>query len=204
MVTTSTTFHLIDNNKMPICLPLPKIKLETGFIVLALLCLVLLQSPLHAAEAVATPVAEKIHIRADSMKMNVDTGNSIYIGNVKITQGELILTGDTVTIEQKKDLVERIIVVGTPASYFHITEANEPIHATSKKMVYTASKNRLILTDNAKLTQPEHTVKSQKIIYDTLLRTVVAGAKSPATKDQTTLPNSERVNITLTPKPAEK
>jgi len=188
---------------MPITLPTTIYK--KGFMLSLLLCLLQPLSLVHAAADSTVAVAEKIHISADSMKMNVDTGNSIYIGHVKITQGELILTGDTVTIEQKKDLVERIIVIGQPASYIHVTETNEPIHATSKKMVYMASKNLLVLTENAQLTQPEHTVKSQKIVYDTKLRTVVAGAKSPATKtDQTASPNSERVNITLTPKPAEK
>lgn len=189
---------------MPKTLQTEKFK-HKNIMLFPLLCLLLPLSLAHAAKDTPTPVAEKINISADSMKMNLDTGTSIYIGNVKVTQGELILTGDTVTIEQEKDLVERIIVVGQPASYIHVTETNEPIHATSKKMVYMASKNLLVLTDDAKLTQPEHTVKSQKIIYDTNLRTVVAGAKSPATKkDQTGLPNRERVNITLTPKPAEK
>lgn len=142
---------------------------------------------------------EKIHINADHMKLNIDTGNSTYTGNVKIRQGELVLTGDTVTIIQQDDLVERINVTGKPATYTHVTDKNETIRATSQHMVYTASTHRLVLTGNARLSQPEHTVSSQKIVYDTKQRTVVAGSRQSDDK-KTPLAPAERVNITLTPK----
>ncbi len=185
--------------------PLNRLSIRTPLIYAACLLLFSLiqASPAASAGEEHEPLAEKIFINADSMKMNIETGSSVYTGNVKITQGELVLTGDTVTILQKNDLVERIVVVGQPASYIHVTESGDPIHATSKKMIYIASRNRLTLIDDAKLTQPEHTVKSQRIVYDTNLRTVVAGVAAPGSK-KTTLatPEHERVNITLTPKPA--
>ena len=144
----------------------------------------------------ATDEAEKIHINADRMKLNIETGNSIYSGHVKITQGELVLTGDTVTIEQRNELVERINVTGKPATYTHVMENSDPIHATSLRMIYTSSDHRLVLIGDARLSQPDHTVTSQKIVYDTLLRTVVAGNQDR----DTPVAEDERVNITLTPK----
>ena len=143
---------------------------------------------------------EKIHISANSMNMNVDTGNSIYSGDVKITQGQLVLTGDTVTIVQIENQIDKIIVVGKPASYTHVTQSGEAVHATSKRMVYIESKSRLTLTGDAVLEQPAHTVKSQKIVYDTKLRTVAAGKKPPTgKKGASNQQNTGRVNITLTP-----
>ena len=146
---------------------------------------------------------EKIYIDADYMQLNIETGYSLYIGNVNIKQGELKLTGDKVTIQQTREEVERITVTGKPAHYNHITEKGESIQAESEQMVYTASKNELVMTVNAKLKQPDHQVSSQKIVYDTEKKIVIAGDKS---ETSTGSDNKQRVNITLTPKkdPAKK
>jgi len=143
--------------------------------------------------------AEKIHINADHMKLNIETGNSTYTGHVIIRQGKLVLTGNKVIIVQQNNQVERINVSGKPATYTHVTEHSKTIHATSQYMVYTAANHRLVLTGDARLSQPEHTVKSQKIVYDTVRRTVVAGSEHDKGKPVTP---DERVNITLTPKTA--
>ena len=176
-------------------------------IFLATISLLCLPSISLAAEPV-----EKIHIDADHMQMNIESGKSIYTGNVKITQGELILLGDKVMLEQSNKEVERIIVTGKPARYNHITEKGEPIEAESEHMVYTASQNKLVMTINAHLQQPGHKLSSQKIIYDTQKSTVVAGSSQKTLPDNTGSETGtdskerQRVNITLTPKksPAEE
>ena len=150
------------------------------------------QANVWAAENV-----EKIYIDADYMQLNIETGYSVYIGNVDIKQGELILTGDKVTIQQSKKEVERITVTGKPAHYNHITDKGENIQAESEKMVYTASENKLVMTINANLKQPDHQVSSQKIVYDTEKKIVIAGDKR---ETSTGSDNKQRVNITLTPK----
>jgi lipopolysaccharide export system protein LptA len=155
------------------------------------------------ANAWAAENIEKIYIDADYMQLNIETGYSVYIGNVNIKQGELKLTGDKVTIQQTGEEVERITVTGKPAHYNHITEKGENIQAESEQMVYTASKNKLVMTVNANLKQPDHQVSSQKIVYDTEKKIVIAGDKRETSAGSD---NKQRVNITLTPKkdPAKK
>ena len=141
------------------------------------------------------------------MKLNLNTGYSVYTGNVKITQGELKLTGDEVTVQQtKNNEVEQITVTGKPAHYNHVTEKGETIQAESEHMVYTASQNKLIMTINANLKQPDHQVSSQKIVYDTEKKIVIAGDKGGSSISKTGSGKNQRVNITLTPKkdPAKK
>ena len=53
------------------------------------------------------------------------------------------------------------------------------------------------MTVNANLKQPDHQVSSQKIVYDTEKKIVIAGDKS---ETSTGSDNKQRVNITLTPK----
>ncbi|NOQ68625.1 MAG: lipopolysaccharide transport periplasmic protein LptA [Gammaproteobacteria bacterium] len=171
---------------------------------LILLCL---QTNIYAADPV-----EKVVISADHMRLNIESGNSVYTGNVRISQGKLVLSGDKVTLEQDNNEIERIIVIGKPARYNHVTEKGETIKAESEHMVYNASQNKLIMTINARLQQPEHQVSSQKIVYDTLKRIIIAGGKNETSSNKTTpetnadskandiSKQSQRVNITLTPK----
>lgn len=143
---------------------------------------------------------EKIFISADHMQFDIISGRSVYSGNVKISQGELVLTGDKVILDQNNEKVERLTVTGKPVHYSHVTEKGESIDAESEQMVYIASQNKLVMTINAKLLQPDHLVSSEKITYDTKKKIVMAGDKpaSPGKK----VDEKQRVNITLTPKKA--
>ena len=158
----------------------------------------LLLASIVQANAWAAENLEKIYIDADYMQLNLDTGYSVYTGNVNIKQGELKLTGDKVTIQQNKEDVERITVTGKPAHYNHVSEKGENIQAESEQMVYTASESKLVMTGNANLKQPDHQVSSQKIVYDTQKNIVIAGDKGE--KPASGPDESQRVNITLTPK----
>jgi lipopolysaccharide export system protein LptA len=167
---------------------------------LAIGLLFCLQSYSWAAETGGSDPQEKIFIDADYMQLNINTGKSVYSGNVKISQGELMLTGDEVTLEQSKDEIERMTVIGKPARYNHVTEKGETIDAESERMVYIASQHKLIMTVNAKLLQPDHQVSSQKITYDTQNKIVIAGDKSEKPSAGGKIDEKQRVNITLTPK----
>ncbi|MCG6938993.1 MAG: lipopolysaccharide transport periplasmic protein LptA [Gammaproteobacteria bacterium] len=160
----------------------------------------------------AEPV-EKILVNADRMNMNIESGYSVYTGNVRVSQGELVLTGDKVTLKQNNNNeIEHMTVDGKPARYNHVTEKGEPIEAESEHMVYNASQNQLIMTINARLKQSDLELNSQKIVYDTLKKIIVAGGDDKAqagkaTPASVTSPQSgkkpetsQRVNITLTPK----
>ncbi len=143
---------------------------------------------------------EKVLISADHMQLDLESGYSVYTGNVKISQGELVLTGDKVTLQQHDNEIERITVIGKPARYNHVTEKGDSIKAQSEHMVYIASQNKLILTINAKLQQPDNLVSSQKITYDTLNRIVIAGDNGDSSPGKNSPGEKPRVNITLTPK----
>jgi len=171
----------------------------THFIRPSLMCLLMLNIVSYAW-AEETP--EKIFISADYMKMNIETGDSTYTGHVRISQGKLVLTGDKVTFKQGNEELEHLIVIGKPARYNHLTETGETIEAESEQMVYTASKNTLVMTTNAHLKQPDQQLSSQKIVYNTEKKIVMAGSdkKIPGTGPLPT--GNQRVNITLTPQEA--
>ncbi len=168
---------------------------------LTALILLCLQTNIYAADSV-----EKIHINADHMHLNMNSGISVYTGNVIFSQGGLVLSGDKVTLKQKNNEIEQITVVGKPARYNHVTEKGENIEAESENMVYNASQNKLVMTINASLQQPDNLLRSQKIIYDTLKKIIIAGGEDKTAPNNTTPESNgdakekQRVNITLTPK----
>lgn len=138
--------------------------------------------------------SDEIQIQADSMKLDLETGNSTYKGNVSIIQGNIKLTGEKVTITRKNNEIHNIRVEGNPARYLQDENTDNKIHASSQYMKYIAQKNRLVLTGDASLKQAEQSVASQRIVYDTQNKVIIAGKRgSPGhTRD--------RVSITLTPK----
>ena len=69
-------------------------------------------------------------------------------------------------------------------------------------MLYVASENKLVMTVNAHLQQPDIKLSSQKITYDTQKKIVIAGGSSDTKTSDTKTKQKQRVNITLTPKEA--
>lgn len=149
------------------------------------------------AEEVSAETVDEIQIRADYMKFDLETGESLYRGNVSIVQGTIKLTGEEVIIRREQkgaNEISDIVVSGNPARYLQDENSNNIVRAVSQHMKYSSRENRLVMTDNARLEQSDQTVESQRIIYDTANKAIIAG-KNRNQKD-----TGNRVNITLTPK----
>ena len=158
----------------------------------ALICSLAL--PVSAERLFAKPSSAPVNIYADQMSYNIKTGVSEYIGNVRVTQESIELTGDKVVANTQNKTLKTIKVTGAPAVYRQKAEDGSFINAKSEVMEYLADQNRLVLTRNARLEQAGHVVESQKIVYDTVKEVVIAGDEKPG----------KRVNITITPEDIKK
>ena len=158
----------------------------------AVLAWALLHSPAGFTDS--SNIEADIRVEADYMKFDMETGSSVYKGNVKVSQNGIVLSGETVTIQHQKNKIQTINVSGQPARYIQDNNGENKIHATSQHMQYFTDEHRLIMTVNARLQQPNHTIESQHIAYDTKSKTVIAGSSNGQN-----IP-AGRVNITLTPK----
>jgi len=135
-----------------------------------------------------------VNIQADHMKYEIQSGISEYTGNVRVTQNDLELTGDKVIAIQQDKVLKNIKVTGSPASYRQLSEDGSYINAQSRQMEFLADKNRLVLTDKARLQQAGSVMESEQIIYDTINEVVIAGDDNA----------NKRVNITITPENLKK
>jgi len=141
------------------------------------------------AIALTDDSTKPINIQADSAEINDDTGISTYRGNVKITQGSTVLTGDTVILETANKKVKKIISEGKLSTFKQTTDDGRKINAEAEKMVYNITGNKIVLTKNAKLTEAGNTFASDKITFYTDKEIVTAGSSS----------GNDRVNITVFP-----
>lgn len=130
-------------------------------------------------------------IEADSAELDDKNGVSTYRGNVKVTQGTLVLTGATLTVYNQDDDINKVIVTGSPATYRQRPDGKkEDIHAKAQRMEYYRSPEKIILTTEAVVEQGGDILRSERIVYDIGNDQVVAGGDKPG----------QRVRITLQPK----
>ncbi len=158
-----------------------------------LLLALVLASP--AGRALTSDRDQPMLIEADRAELDDARGISTYRGNVKVTQGTLVLTGDTMTVYSKDDEITKVIVEGTPASYRQRPDGkDEDVHARSRRMEYYRDPERVVLIDNAEVTQAGDVLRSDRILYDVGRDKVEAGGTN----------SGQRVRITLQPKPKKE
>jgi lipopolysaccharide export system protein LptA len=155
---------------------------------LLLLCLCL---PLPAW-ALSSDREQPMHIESNQAELDEQKGISIYIGNVRVTQGTLVLTGEHMTVYQDGANLERLILLGKPATYRQRPDGkDEDMRAEALRMEYYAAPERVILLDEAVAWQGENSFRSDRIVYQVAQDRVEAGAPD----------GGQRVHIILQPRP---
>jgi lipopolysaccharide export system protein LptA len=124
---------------------------------------------LACGRAVALPedAEQPIHIHADSAELDENKNVAIYHGSVRMEQGTMRVTADTMTIELKDQLVVRITAEGDRAHYQQQLEVDESmVYADAKTIVYFTQEERVQLAGNAYLTQNKNEFSGDLIKYD--------------------------------------
>ncbi len=137
-----------------------------------------------------------VHISADKVSIDEKTGFSSYMGNVKISQGSMLLTGDKVTVYQPDGKLDKIIVNGVPAQFKQLSDKNnQEITAQALELIYYTITEKLILTGESSLKQGQNSFSGHIIEYDTRNSTVTANTDGD---------KKQRVNAIITPKSNEE
>ena len=153
------------------------------------ICLIIVISCTSIALARSDDSSKPINIKANSAEINDATGISVYRGNVVVSQGSMVLTGDQVILETADKKVKKLTSTGNLSTFKQTTDDGKTIHAEAKKMVYKITANKIILTDSAKLTEGGNSFASDRIVFYTDKEIVSAGSSE----------GDERVNITVYP-----
>ena len=90
-------------------------------------------------------------------------------GNVKLTQGTLLITGSEAKVYLDKDTqISRVVVTGNPAHIQQLDENNNLMQGDAATLDYDNINGIAVLTGNAKVTQQGRgTFNGDKITYNT-------------------------------------
>lgn len=138
---------------------------------------------------------QPIEISADRAELDDATGTATYFGDVRMDQGTLRVTAETLTIETDEgDTVTRITAEGDPegepARYQQQPEpASELVQAQARTIVYFTGAERIELSGAARLRQARDEFEGERITYDLRERKVAAEAGR----------DDERINFTIDP-----
>ena len=133
---------------------------------------------------------EPIFLESDSAKWDEESQKSTYRGNVIVTQGSMLLTGELLIVTSKNNEINRMVITGEKAKYKQKTITGKIINGEAKKIQYYVDKAKIIFLDKAILTQTNNIVRSNRIVYKTDTENITAGDKK----------GKSRVKMTLEPK----
>jgi lipopolysaccharide export system protein LptA len=134
---------------------------------------------------------DPINIEADNAKIIEKEGKSVYTGNVLLIQGNTRMRADSVTVFSVSGKLTQITATGRPVRYEDKgrTKGGD-ISGEANLLEYYTKENRILLLNNAKLTQGRTQFSGNRIEYNTETDVVTAEVSETG---------SERVQVIIEP-----
>ena len=153
--------------------------------------LALIFTPALPAIALPEDVEQPIEIESDSAELDEVRGVAVYAGKVRMVQGTLIVTAETLTIETAEDAVTRITADGDadPATFVQQLDPDLKVQGRAAQIIYFTAEERIEFEGDAELTQASDRFTGNQISYDLQARRVNASAGA----------EGERMTFTLDP-----
>ncbi|HSX84790.1 MAG TPA: lipopolysaccharide transport periplasmic protein LptA [Cellvibrio sp.] len=149
-----------------------------------------------ASLALPSDKNETIRGSADNLMVDQKNGVATYTGSVKIEQGSLMISADSIVIHTNPDSsVEKMIATGNPARFQQQPEKDQGVvTAAAKQITYTPNNERLVLIEDASVEQNGAVMSGPHIDYDLLKEVMKAAGKNG------TSGNGQRIEIVIPPK----
>ena len=152
-----------------------KSKLVTIF--LTFLAVITISAPAFGAEPLVKAKKKSqppIHIEADKMVSRQQENAVIFSGNVRATQGDLVLNADTMTVYHNKDnkqakeaeknkgrnRIKKMVATG------NVKLTNNGWVATGNQVEFFSQTRKVLLTGNTKVWQGNNIITGEKIELD--------------------------------------
>ncbi|MBY0440051.1 MAG: lipopolysaccharide transport periplasmic protein LptA [Burkholderiales bacterium] len=171
----------------------------------ALLLSLVLSLPALPALAEKGDRDKPINIEADRVQVDDVKQESIFTGNVQITQGTLVIRGERVIVRQDKQGFNYGIAFGGPKAQAYFRQkrdgVDEFVEGWADRLEYDGRKEIVQFFTRARLLRGADEVRGDFMVYEmqTEVFRVVGGGKSAATGN-----NPEgRVRAVIQPKPKE-
>ncbi|THB73988.1 MAG: lipopolysaccharide transport periplasmic protein LptA [Gammaproteobacteria bacterium] len=193
----SLIYLLIQWRSLRMLKPILHLKISAMYKSLIFIASVFLVLALHAKPlyALSTDSEQPIEISADKVQIDNIKGQSIYSGNVELSQGSLHITGSKLIVKTSASgELTRADAYGLPATLTQQPENKELIDAEAEHIVITYDNDQeVILNTKAMLTQGANKFFGDKIRYIVATDQVIADSQK-----------NKRVKVVISPQPSKQ
>jgi lipopolysaccharide export system protein LptA len=154
---------------------------------------------LHSARAERNDREQPVNIEADRLNLDDIKKESVFEGNVTLTQGTLTLKADKILVRQDQQGFNYGIAYGKPAYFRQKREgADEYVEGFAERLEYDGKQDKMQMFTSAHIRKGQDEVRGDYISYDAVTEfyQVIGGGKSVATASNPT----GRVQVTIQPK----
>jgi lipopolysaccharide export system protein LptA len=158
----------------------------------------LLCTPLCFAERADR--SQPIHLEADQVVLDDAKQSSVFSGNVRLSQGTLLIKGDKIFVVEDKDGFKRATAYGNTAEFRQKREGlEEYVEGYGNRIEYDTRTETLNFIENARLKRNRDEVSGNNITYN--IRTEIFKVNSSEAKSENSI--RQRVRAVLQPKSKE-
>ena len=140
-------------------------RVVTNNITMAMLCLMVVSvgNISYADDA--------LELEADSANYNNKTGVAVYRGNVKISQGNIVLKGDVVEVHTVDDEVNKLIATAKPSRLIRQDEEHA-IEAEAQRIEYKTAEGIVDFWGQVKIKEAGKLLTGDHATYDIREKTI--------------------------------
>ena len=90
-----------------------------------------------------------IFLESDSAKWDENSQKSTYRGNVVVTQGTMLLTGDLLVVTSKNNEINNMVITGKKSTYKQKTQSGKIVNGEAYEIQYFVENSKIIFLNNA-------------------------------------------------------
>ena len=170
--------------------------------VMAVLALALGICTPFAARSERADRDQPVNLEADRVDLDDAKKEAVFVGNVTLTQGTLVIKADKIIVKQDAEGFQYGIAYGNPAHFRQKREGtDEYIDGFAERLEYDGKADKMQMFTNARIQRGGDEVRGDYISYNAVTEffQVIGGGKSAATA---TNPQG-RVRAIIQPKPKD-
>lgn len=118
---------------------------------------------------------QPMQINAERFESGMQANTTVLTGNVKITQGSLIVNAARADVTQDKGEVTRALLTGRPATLRQAMDGGGDLNASAGSIDYKLGEESVELTGDVILERPQGTLRSQRVVYSIKTGRLAAG-----------------------------
>lgn len=109
-----------------------------------------------------------IKLKSEGLRGSRSNGKIFLKENVKIEQGDLVITCDDATVyfDEKKDEIEKVVASGNVKLRKNDPMTKSNLSAEARQVTYEQNKGILTLTGNVSISRAGDVIKGKTLIYD--------------------------------------